>query len=192
MTPLCRQRDASTTPPEQDWITVMQKSPYGHVCGVSLREVSRRPMAWPRHRSAGRGMPGLDHRDAKITLGSWGGVSPHKQQKASFSTKQILLSRATGSCTQNKLNERDDMRLVCSIRMTERCPTNELNLCDTCILKIPVQSMHLVPVTLNLCPRLSQYLTLYIDVSVESRYHIMVMCYRATRAPQDGLAGGWM
>ena len=62
------------------------------------------------------------------------------------------------------------MRLVCSIRMTERCPTNELNLCDTCILKIPeVQSMLLVPVTLNLCPRLSQYLTLYIDVSVESR-----------------------
>ena len=52
----------------------------------------------------------------------------------------------------------------------------ELNLCDTCILKIPeVQSMLLVPVTLNLCPRLSQYLTLYIDVSVESRYHIMVM-----------------
>ena len=38
------------------------------------------------------------------------------------------------------------------------------------ILKIPeVQSMLLVPVTLNLCPRLSQYLTLYIDVSVESR-----------------------
>jgi len=38
------------------------------------------------------------------------------------------------------------------------------------ILKIPeVQSMLLVPVTLNLCPRLSQYLTLYFDVSVESR-----------------------
>ena len=38
-----------------------------------------------------------------------------------------------------------------------------------------VQLIALVLVTLNLCPRLSQYLTLYIDVSVESRYHIMVM-----------------
>ena len=51
----------------------------------------------------------------------------------------------------------------------------ELNLCDTRILKIHEKCSCLVPVTLNLCPRLSQYLTLYIDVSVESRYHIMVM-----------------